>query len=80
MEFWPLQSPFENSGVHRDSNSQRGNSLGSVRVYSLTLSCIPGSMQLDSRASFLARNLATPSLGREPKGRVATNTLPNDAL
>jgi hypothetical protein len=29
-------------------------------------------MRHDSRASFLARNLATPYLGCEPKARVAT--------
>jgi hypothetical protein len=49
-----------------------GVSLGSVRVYSLTLSCTLESMQHDSRASFLARNLATPCLGHEPKARIAT--------
>jgi hypothetical protein len=34
--------------------------------------CIPGSMWSDSRVSFLACNLPTPCLGREPKARVAT--------
>jgi hypothetical protein len=29
-------------------------------------------MKCDSQASLLARNLATPCLGREPKARVAT--------
>ncbi len=28
MEFWPLKSPSENSGVHRDSNSQSWTPLG----------------------------------------------------
>jgi hypothetical protein len=43
-----------------------------VRVYSLTLSCIPGSMQHDSGTSLLARNLASPCLCHEPKARVVT--------
>jgi hypothetical protein len=55
-----------------ESNSQNGNSLGNVRVHSLTLSYTPGSMRYDSRASFLARILAGPCLGRKPKARVAT--------
>ncbi len=46
--------------------------VGSVRVYSLTLSCTPKSMRHDSRASFLDYNLATPYFGREPKARVTT--------
>jgi len=46
-------------------NSQGGKSLGSVKVHSLTLSFIPG-------LPFLAHNLASPCLGREPKARVAT--------
>ncbi len=70
--FWPLQSFSEHSGVHPDSNSQSGSSLGSVRVYSLTLSCTLGNMQHDSRASFWARNLATPCFSREPKARVTS--------
>ncbi len=36
-------------GVHRDSISQLGSCLGSVRVHSLTLSCTPGSLWCDSR-------------------------------
>jgi hypothetical protein len=76
IEFWPLQSLFEVSGVHRDSISQSGSCLGSVRVHSLTLSNIPGSMWCDSRASsclnsrasFLARTLAIPfTLVASPK-------------
>ncbi len=42
------------------------------KVYSLTLSCTPGNMHHDSRASFLAHNLATPCLGHEPKVRIMT--------
>ncbi len=62
-------------GVHRDSNSQRGSSLVSVKAYSLTLSCILESMRHDSRASFLARNFATLCFGREPKAKVTTPLL-----
>jgi hypothetical protein len=54
-----------------DSNSQGGNSLGSVKFHPLTLSYTPGSMQCDSQASLLACNLASPYLGHEPKARVA---------
>jgi hypothetical protein len=63
------------SRVHRDSNSQSRSSLGSVQVHSLTLFCTPGSMKCDSRASLLARSLASPYLGREPKARVVTLTI-----
>jgi len=50
MSFGPLLSPFEDSRVHWDSNSQNGNSLGSVGVHSLTFSCTPRSMKCDSQA------------------------------
>jgi hypothetical protein len=73
--FWPLALIYEHSRVYRDSNSQRENSLGSVRVHSLTLSYTPKSMRCDSRASFLVRTLASPCLGCEPKARVATTTV-----
>jgi hypothetical protein len=75
MWFFPLQSPSQNLGVHQDSNSQNGSSFGSVKVHSLTLFCALGSMRCDSRASFLARNLASPYLGCEPKARLATKNL-----
>ncbi len=67
-----MQLPSKNLGIHWDSNSQNKSSLGSVRVHFLTLFCIPKNIRCDSRASFLARNLASPCLGREPKARVAT--------
>ncbi len=70
--FLLLQSLFEDSGVHRESISQNGSSLGSVNVHSLTLSYTFGSMRCDSRASFLARTLASLCFGCEPKDRVAT--------
>jgi acyl-CoA synthetase (AMP-forming)/AMP-acid ligase II len=58
-----------------DSNSHNGSSLGSVRVHSLTLFYTLGSMRCDSRASFLARNLASHCFGRKPKARVATSSM-----
>jgi hypothetical protein len=58
-----------------DSNSQDESSLGSVRVHSLTLFCIPGSMRCDSWASLLAYTFASPCFGREPKVRVATHNV-----
>jgi len=63
---------FKDLEVHRDSNSQSGSSLGSVRVHSLTISYIPRVMRCDSWASLLACNLASPCLGCEPKARVVT--------
>jgi hypothetical protein len=72
--FWPLKSLSKN-WVHWNSNSQSGSSLGSMRVRSLTLSYIPGSMRCDSRASFLARTLASPCLGREPKAKFTTTRM-----
>jgi hypothetical protein len=58
-----------------DSNSHNGSSLGSVRVHSLTFFCTPKSMGCDSRASLLARNLASPCFGHEPNARVVTHNL-----
>jgi hypothetical protein len=75
--FWPLQSPFENSGVHWDSNSQNGSSLRSVKVHSLTPFCTPGSMRCDFWASLLACNLASLCLGCEPKVKVVIIMLGN---
>jgi hypothetical protein len=72
MGFDPLQSLFKDLGLHWDSNSQSGNSLGSVKVHSLTLSYIPVKMKCDSRASLLAHTLASHYFGRKPKARVAT--------
>ncbi len=50
-----------------------GSSLGSVRVHSLTLSYTLRSMRCDSRASLLARTLASPCLSHKPKARVTTH-------
>jgi hypothetical protein len=57
-----------------DSNSQNGSSFGSVSVHSFTLSYTLRSMKCDSRASLLARTLASSCLGHKPKARVATIT------
>ncbi len=43
-----------------------------MRIHSLTLSYIPGSMRCDSQVSLLACNLTSPCLGCEPKGTVET--------
>jgi hypothetical protein len=66
---------YKVSGVHRDSISQSGSCLGSVRVHSLTLSYIPGSPWCDSRASLWPAPLQPLCLGREPKARVATDNV-----
>ncbi len=67
-------------GVHWDSNSQNGSSLGSVEFHSLTLSHTSGSMECDSHASFLAFTFVSPCLGREPKVKVATNSQNGSSL
>jgi hypothetical protein len=69
---WPLQSLSKDLGVHRDSNSQSGSSLGSVEVHSLTLSYTLGNMRCDSQAFLLAHTFASPYLVHKPKIRVAT--------
>ncbi len=71
--FWPLQSLSKDSEVHEDSNSQSGNSLGSVRVPSRTLSYTPKNMRCDSWVALLARTLASLCLGCKLKARVATS-------
>jgi len=63
---------FEYLKVHWDFNSQSGNSLGSVRVHSLTFSYAPKSMKCNSWASLLAFTLASICLGYEPKARAVT--------
>jgi hypothetical protein len=69
IEFWPLQLFSKHLRVHRNSNSQGGSSFGNVRVHSLALSFIHGLL-------FLARNLASPCLGCDPKTRFTTNHVP----
>jgi len=67
-----LKSLSEVLEVHRDSISQSGSCLGSVRVHSLTLSYIPKSMWCDFRASSWPATLQPLCLGRKLKARVAT--------
>jgi len=55
------------------SNSQSGNSLGSVRVHSFTFSYTLRNMRCKFQTSFLARTLASPCFGHEFKAKVATN-------
>jgi hypothetical protein len=66
MSFDPYNFPLK----IWDSNSQNGNSLGSVKVHSLTFFCTPKSIRCDSPAFLLAHSLANLCLGREPKARV----------
>ncbi len=70
--FWPLQSIFEDSRIHWDSNSQSGSSFGNVEVHSFRFSHILGSMKCDSQVSFLVHTFASHCLGRKPKTRVVT--------
>ncbi len=72
MGFDPYNGSLKNSGVHRESNSQSGSSFGSVRVHSLTLSYILGSIRCASQASLLSCTFVSPCLGREPNARVVT--------
>jgi hypothetical protein len=65
--FWPLQSLFEHSGVHWDSNSQHGEFIweceGSFPHTLLYFRGLPGLV--------LAHTLVSPCFGRELKVRVA---------
>jgi hypothetical protein len=65
IAFWKLK-------IHWDSNSQSGSSLGSVEVYSLTLSHTPESMKCDFQAWLLARTFVSPCLGYKLKVKVTT--------
>jgi len=71
-EFKPLKSLFEDLGIHQNSNSQSGSSVGSVEVHSFTLFYTFESMRCNSRASLLAYTFASPCLCHEPKARVGT--------
>jgi len=66
---------LEDLGVHRDSNSPSGSSLGNVRVHSFTLSFTLENIICASQASLLSRTLASPCLGHEPKAKVTTEKL-----
>ncbi len=56
----------------RDSNSQHGWSLGSVKVHSLTLFALPRACEVTLESSSWPATLQPPCLGHEPKARVAT--------
>jgi hypothetical protein len=79
MNFDPWNFSLKIRESNWDSNSQNGSSLESVRVHSLTLFCTPRSMRCDSRPSLLARILANPCLGHEPKARVVTLLKPSSS-
>jgi hypothetical protein len=70
MGFDPVQSFSENSGVRGDSNSQSGNSLGSVGVHSLTLFCNPMSMKCDSQAHSWSTPMQALALVVNPRLRL----------
>jgi len=53
---------FEHLGVHQDSNSQGGSSLGHVRVHSLTLSFTPSFLSWPATLQALTL-VASPRLG-----------------
>jgi hypothetical protein len=72
MSFDLLKLLSENSGIHWDSNSQSGSSLGSVKVHSFTLFYTLKKMKCDYRASFLAHTFTSLCIGHEPKARVPT--------
>jgi hypothetical protein len=64
IEIWPFNSPFDISGVHRDSLSQNGSCLESVSVHSLTLP----RTSLNSRECVVTLGL---SLGPQPSNAFA---------
>jgi len=75
MGFDPPQLFFKNMGVHLVFNFQSGNSLGSVKVHSLTLSHTPKNMKCDFMFSHLVCTFASPCLSCEPKAKIATYTM-----
>jgi hypothetical protein len=71
--FWPLQSRFENLGVHLGFQLPILEFTWECEGSCPHTLCIPRSMWCESRVSLLARNLATLCLGHKPKARVATS-------
>jgi len=67
MDFLPLQSPFEDSGVHRDSTSQSGSCLGSVRVHSSHFPTLPGACSVTLELPLGPQPCKPLCLGRKPK-------------
>jgi hypothetical protein len=71
MGFDPYNRPLKIREFFRDSNSQQGSSLGSVKVHSLTFFALPGACDVTPECP--SCNLATPPcLGCESKAKVAT--------
>ncbi len=70
-----LQLPFENLGIHLDSNSQNGRSFGNVGVHSLTLSYTLRNMKCDSQAHSWPHTFVSPCVGCELKARVTTSPI-----
>jgi hypothetical protein len=79
MSFWFVQSPSNDLGIHRDSNSQNGSTLGSVGVHFLAFLNTLRSMKCGSWASFLAHTFASFCLSCEPKAKVATGAKANSS-
>jgi hypothetical protein len=72
MSFDPCNRVLKIQESIRDSNSQRGSSLASVRVHALTLFALPGACDATPGCPSWPTTLQPPYLGRKPKARVAT--------
>ncbi len=70
--FWPLKLRFENSGVILGLQLPTWEFTWECEGSFPHTLCTPGSMWSDYRVFLLARNLATPCFGREPKAKVPT--------
>jgi hypothetical protein len=70
-EFWPLQLRSEDLGVLSGFQLPTWEFTCECEGLFPHTFCTLGSMWSDSWVSLLARNLATPCLGREPKARIA---------
>ncbi len=73
--FWPLHSPFENSRIHWDYNSQNGSSFGSVKVHSLTFLWTPKSMRCDPGLPSWPTTLQAIALVASPRLRLQHHLL-----
>jgi hypothetical protein len=72
MGFDPLQSHSEDSRVHLGLQLPQWEFTWECEGSFPHILCTHGRRWCDSRASLLARNLASPCLGHQPKVRVAT--------
>jgi hypothetical protein len=78
ISLWSFGSPF---GTPTLINSQRGSSLGSVRVHSLTFSglfALPRACDVTTGSTSRPATSQPPYLGRKPNARVATPTQNNE--